>query len=285
MIRAPAFTAPAGISRTIAKVASGRVKCVNSTDLSGLLDSEGTTHLLRHYRVDLDRVAHKLPCVLRYDVAKTQAAIEILERHNIDIGKAVNRNPRLLSMAPDVLDARLHLLTELLGERMVQRAISSSVSLLSSNPDTLHRNIAMLTSLGLDAKMMVKRYPLVVTRTETVIHSRMYFFEFMGLDAVRIINAKPEVVHLSIERTLRPIVEYITKDMGRSLEEINECPRCFSTSLMLRLKPRHEYLILYAKTHDYSLNSICARTDLRFASLTTRSPGHYRQWFASQTSD
>jgi len=38
----------------------------------------------------------------------------------------------------------------------------------------------MLTSLGLDAKMMVKRYPLVVTRTETVIHSRMYFFEFMG---------------------------------------------------------------------------------------------------------
>eukprot|EP00669_Euglena_mutabilis_P011039 TRINITY_DN5718_c0_g1_i1.p1 TRINITY_DN5718_c0_g1~~TRINITY_DN5718_c0_g1_i1.p1 ORF type:complete len:191 (+),score=19.83 TRINITY_DN5718_c0_g1_i1:70-573(+) len=161
---------------------------------------------------------------------------------------------------------------------MVQRAISSAPSLLSFVPSKINKNMAMLTFLGLDARMTVKRFPLILTRNEQAIRDRITFFEERGLDAVRIINALPHVVSYDIHRKLRPLTEYITQEMGRSLEEINECPRCFSTSLEQRLKPRHEYLKLHGKRQDYSLSSLCATTDNRFVAFCDRSVEHYHQW-------
>jgi len=171
-------------------------------------------------------------------------------------------------MAPEVLDLRLASLKELLGEQRLPQAIANSPSLLCLLPNTPQNKMAMLTSFGLNAHTTVKRHPMILSRSEHAIRSRLTFFEESGLDAVRIINAKPHVLCYDIQRTLLPIIQFITKDMGRTLDDINKCPRCFSASLEQRLKPRHEYLKLYGKRQDYSLGVICGFTDERFASLT-----------------
>lgn len=203
-------------------------------------------------------------------------------RHNIDIKKALNRHPKLLSMATITLDERVEYLKILMGERRLQHDIGSSLALLAYAPTWLDRNLVMPTSLGLDAKMMVKRYPLTLTHSEEAIRTRITFFKESGLDPIRIINAVPHVTGYNVQRKLRPIVEFITEEMGRSLEEITHCPRCFSVSLTDRLSPRYKYLILHGRRNDYSLNSICSTTDDRFASLTGQTPDHYRQWLTGR---
>jgi len=248
----------------------------------GAPDYEGTAKLLQFHGVVLDNVARKYPYALRYDFAKMAAAIRTLNRHSIDIGKAINRCPQVLSIPPEVLDARFQSLNKLLSEWTLQHDIKNSLSLLSLTTSTLESKMAMLTSLGLDARRMVKRCPRILASSKVSVRSHMTFFEEIGLDVVRILNAAPEVVCLSIERTLRPLVGYITKDMGRSLVEIYTGPRCFSTSLEHRLKPRHEYLMLHGKRKDYSLGVICSSTDERFILLTDQSLDHYRLWLAAR---
>jgi len=248
--------------------------------IDGAPDCVGTSELLERQGVNLGKVARRYPFALRYDAAKTEAVIRALDRHSINIGKAVNRYPKLLGIGPEMLDARFHSLAALFSERMLQQAIGDCLSLLSYPPSTLERNMAMLTTFGLDVGVVVKRYPRILTRTEHAIGSRITFFREIGLEPVRIINGAPHVTGYDVERNLRPTVEYITKDMGRSLEEINRSPRSFGTSLEHRLKPRHEYLMLYGKRKDYSLGVICSTTDDRFVLLTDRSLKHYCEWLA-----
>lgn len=190
----------------------------------------------------------------------------------------INRHPALLSMTPKHLEARVSALAELLGETQLQRF----PALLSYIPDTLQNKMTMLTSLGLDARTAVKRFPLILTHREQAIRNRMTFFEERGLDAVRIIKGHPRVISYDVQRTLHPAIEYITKDMHRSLEEINRCPRCLGTGLEQRLKPRHKYLMLHGKRKDYSLRTICSSTDESFFRLTDQPPDYYRQWLAAR---
>jgi hypothetical protein len=219
--------------------------------------------------------------VLRCDVASIQAVIDTLSRHNINVTKAINQFPQLLRIPPEVLDARIQFLKGLTGKPKLPNCIA--VSLLTCLPLTLQNKISMFSSLGLDVKAMLRLHPSVFTQSEQAVHRRMSFFREIGMDPIPIINAKPQVVGYHVERKLRATVEYITNIMGRSLEAIAKCPRCFSASLESRLKPRHEYLKLHGKRHYYSLSTICATTDARFVLLTNSSLEQYHQWLASRT--
>jgi len=253
------------------------------TSNSGTHENEGTSRLLQCYGVDLEKVSRKYPYALRYNVAKTQAAVEVLTRHNIDVRKAFGRRPQLLSLAPQVLDTRLILLKKLLGDQRVPHAIANCPGVLGLLPSTVNTKSALLASLGLDAKVLSRRLPQILTCSEFAIRSRISFFDEVGLDALRIINGKPEVVLYDIQRTIRPTIEYITNEMGRSLEDINNCPRVFGTSLERRLKPRHEYLKQHGRRQDYSLSSLCASTDTRFVLLLSdRAQEDYRRWLATR---
>jgi len=244
-------------------------------------DHKGTAQVLQRHRVRLDKVAQKYPHALRYDVAKTEAMIQVLTMHDIEVGKAVTRNPAVLSMAPETLHMRLEALEGLVGERM-PHVVASSPTLLGLLPYTLETKMNLLVSLGLNANLILRRSPRIFTHSEQSMRQHVLFFKDMGLDTVRIINAKPDALNLRIERTLRPLIDYITIEMGRSLDDINKCPRCFSTSLEQRLKPRHEYLKLHGKRQDYSLRVICGFTDERFVTLTDQTPDRYCLWLAAR---
>jgi len=238
--------------------------------------------MLERNGIDPEKMANKIRSARHCDVTNVQAVITTLNRHNIVAVNVITKYPQLLRIPPHVLDGRAEALKRLLGELQMPKAIGKYPTLLGLITHKLEIKMRMLTSLGLDPHLMVKRCPAVFGHSEHAIHSRLVFFEKMGLDAVRIINKAPEVVGVGIQCSLRPLIDYITKDMGRSLEEINKCPRCFSTSLEERLKPRHEYLKLYGRRQDYSLSTICCITDDRFAKITNQTPDHYRRWLPAR---
>lgn len=66
--------------------------------------------------------------------------------------------------------------------------------------------------------------------------------------------AYPQFIGFSIESKLRRSIEFITKDMGRPLQEISRNPSCLSISLDQRLKPRYHYMMEHGKRHDFSLS-------------------------------
>jgi len=91
--------------------------------------------------------------------------------------------------------------------------------------------------------------------------------------------AQPPIISMNIDRKLGPTIEFITKKMGRSLEEINRAPVCFSISLTRRLKPRYFYMMAHGRRKDYSLGTLCTPPDDRFAWLVAGQPvQHYRHW-------
>jgi hypothetical protein len=68
---------------------------------------ENTTQLLQYHGVDTAKIHNTFRNILNYDVQKTAGIVDVLTRDNIDIGKAVGRNARLLSRPPEVVSARL----------------------------------------------------------------------------------------------------------------------------------------------------------------------------------
>jgi len=288
MIRGSTHLALGGTYHRLAQLCGGVCKLHATRSESGSGQKlppviyETTAQLLSSHGVDLKKVARRCNSALQCDVANAQAVITTLKKHDINAIKMIESNPRLLRIPVELFDARIVALKGFLGER--PKAIANAPTLLGHLSHTLEYKIPLLTSLGLDAKKLIRRYPMVLGHKVQSASVRISFFEETGLDAIGIINGFPHVIGYDIGRKLRPIVEYITKDMGRLLEEINKCPRCFSTSLELRLKPRHEYLMLCGRRQDYSLGVICGSTDAKFVTLTNQTFDHYRQWLLARTS-
>jgi len=197
--------------------------------------------------------------------SKTEEVINVLMKHAIDIKKAVHGHPELLSIAPNVLDARLEVLRNS-GIDVVEVA-ARRPRLLSLLSMTVESKMILLSSFGHDAKKLVRRNPAVLTYSKAAILDCVKILNDNRLDAARIIRGEPTVIGM---RSLLPAIEFITKDMGRSLEEINRCPRSLTTSLEKRLKPRHRDMMMFAKRKDYSLSTLCASTEQRFEQILAR---------------
>lgn len=148
------------------------------------------------------------------------------------------RQPSVLNISPEVLWDRI----EMLKGRGFPIPINRTPTVLRLLPPTVERKLRLLTSLGFDATAVARRGATLVTRSEQAIRDHVAFLEGSGLDAVRILTACPTVLSCHIDRKLRPIIEFVTRDMGRALKDINTCPRCLITSLAQRLRPRHEYM-------------------------------------------
>lgn len=91
--------------------------------------------------------------------------------------------------------------------------------------------------------------------------------------------AQPQVIGRDIARTLRPTIEFMTMDMGRSLEEINRNPVSLLCSLENRIKPRYRYMMAHRRRKDCGLGTLCTLPDERFAWLVAKQPTqHYIEW-------
>jgi len=227
---------------------------------------DSNAQLLQHHGINTNKVTKRYRFALRYDPSKTEAVINVLMRHAIDIKKAVNGHPELLSIAPNVLDARLEAV-KTSGIDVVEVA-ARRPRLLGLLSVTVESKMMLLSSLGYDAKKLVRRNPAVLSYSGEAILGCVKCLNSQGLDASRIIRGEPTVIGM---RSLLPTIEFITKDMGRSLEEINRCPRSLTTSLEKRLKPRHRDVMMFAKRKDYSLGTLCTSTEQRFKQILVRS--------------
>jgi len=230
--------------------------------------------------VDTTKILMRCGNILNSDAMRTAAVIQILAINNIDVGKAIRRNPKLLRLSPEVLAARLDSLRALGIDG--PRAIKQQPTVLNLLSHTIEKKTLFLFSIGFNAKALIHRSSKVLTFSKDAIRSSIEFLKGNGLDAMRILGTQPTLMGSHTNRRLRPMIEFITKDMGRSHEEINRCPRCLTASLEQRLKPRYRYTVLYGKRKDYSLNTFTAATDKNFVWTVAHQPlDHYRQWCKS----
>lgn len=75
--------------------------------------------------------------------------------------------------------------------------------------------------------------------------AKMRFIRSMGLsyeESARVCGRFPAVFGYSIENNLKPKLEYLVREMKRSVEELVEFPQYFAFSLENRIMPRHLHL-------------------------------------------
>lgn len=72
-----------------------------------------------------------------------------------------------------------------------------------------------LSQMGLKAAKVVRCCPSVFGFSEDRIRRTLAFLNGVGLDGVRAVNTSPMVLCYSVDRKLRPIVQFVTVEIGR----------------------------------------------------------------------
>lgn len=203
--------------------------------------------------------------------------LTFLQTPPINVTKAVEACPQLLYLPIETLQSKIDNLRSL-GVRP-EIVVQQFPQVLASSKRVLHKRFALLEELGLNAKRIFERCPTILAGSDGAFHAHIDFFERMGLDGKRIINAQPKVLGRNPDGGLLPVVEFITQIMGRSLEEINRTPSCFTYSLEKRMKPRYQYMLHHGVRKDYALSTLFTPCDQQFAWSVARQPlQHFRDW-------
>jgi hypothetical protein len=236
--------------------------------------------LLTQHGVDVEKVRRRCPAPLRYDVMRVEALLRFLSERHFDPAKTLNKYPQVLQMEPKVLASNLIFLQTLRID--LKKAVESCPMLLYLPTKTVQSKMAMWAQLGLNPETVLKRWPAMLTLSDDAIRRQVAFLQGLGLNAKRIVQRHPQVIGRSIEGTLRPTFDFITKDMGRSLEKIDRNPVSLLYSLENRIKPRYRYMMEHGIRKDYSLSTLLTCSDECFTWTIARQPvQHYHDWLKS----
>eukprot|EP00667_Euglena_gracilis_P013049 EG_transcript_13449 len=237
-------------------------------------------HVLQDNGVDVARAAKCYPSILKRRVATVQRTMDTIASCG-SVADIVNRDPRLLRASA----SNISLLSE------VSRLKSGTIP--SGN---VHAKVALLSSLGLDSRLLLKRRPGVLmlnagklqatvdylkclnVDVQKVVHSapalvglriesmqqRVQFLTEHGLDVVQCVNGFPTILALSVERKLRPILKFVVEEMGRSPSELNGAHSIWGYDLKGRLRPRFCYLKSLGQSAG-NLSTFGSCSDVRFA--------------------
>jgi len=245
------------------------------------------TNVFTQHGINPERVRRRCPAALHYDVTRIQTMLQFLSAKRLDPAKVINKRPQILQMNTKVVASNLVFLQML--PMNVRKVVEMSPELLSLPCHTIQTKIDALAHLGFVPETVLKRFPALISLDLDAIRSRIAFLHHLGLDyklivirsfpafglspatiqskftylidvgldAARIIDAQPSVLGRNIDRTLQPIITFSTKDMGRSLEKINQTPACLTYSLEKHIKPRYWYMMAHGRRTDFSLSSLC----------------------------
>ena len=106
--------------------------------------------------------------------------------------------------------------------------ITRCPAVLGLPPATLQAKVELLKALGLDPAKVVKHCPTIFNYSEARIRGTLAFLNGVGLDGRRIANNRPTVLCYSVDTKLRPIVQFVTIDMGRDICELQWHYACVS---------------------------------------------------------
>jgi hypothetical protein len=238
-----------------------------------------TGTVLAAHGVEVARVRRLYPHALRYPPARILATITALKDAKVDHVKALHRAPRLLGMDPQSWEARFAVFRELNLNPV--KAISTCPSLLCQPSATLRFHLDALSHLGLDAVQVVRLCPSVLNYSGDRIRGTLDYLHGLGLDSVRFVNRRPGVLCFRVDTKLKPIVHFVTVEMGRDIAELQHNPACLSLSLDRRLRPRYAFAALHSK-QMLGLSTLFFTSDLRFAKSIGRPLAEYEDWLSKR---
>jgi hypothetical protein len=261
------------VARPITAVSTQRMRGADAAPTAA-------SDLLTQHGVDIKKVRKRCPAAVRYDVTRVQSVLRFLSANHFDPAKTLNKEPQVLRVDPKVLAPNLALLQTLPID--VKKAVESCPRLLYLPIKTIQSKMDALALLGFNPEIMLGRCSAIVTRGDDTIRRHVAFLQEIGLDANRIVPRQPQVIGLDIDRTLRPTIKFLTKDMGRPLKEIEDTPTALLYSLKERIQPRHWYMMEHGTRKDYKLSTLLHCNDERYAWIVARRPlEHYHQWLKS----
>lgn len=140
-------------------------------------------------------------------------------------------------------------------------------NILESNVEfCLRPTLVYLRELGLEKlnSPTTLNAHLLNTRVEKL-EKKVTFLRSVGFsyeESARICVRLPAIFGYSIENNLRPKLEFLVREMKRSIEEAKEFPQYFAYSLEKRIAPRH--LLLRHINVKIKLNRMLLWSDKRF---------------------
>jgi hypothetical protein len=237
--------------------------------------------LLAAKGIPLDIVEARFPGVQQCDASNAGAILFTLESAGVKVCRAVTRHPHLLNRDPISLKERIELLDSF-GIN-IPKTTTHNPWLLTYRKQTVKEKFAFLHSRGLDPGTVVNGFPQVLGLRESHVCETLDFLQQAGLDPIRIVHSHPRVLGSTLQNKLRPIIIFITVEMGRPVEQLNRYPQCFNYSLTRRLRPRYQYALAH-HGRTLSLATLFRTTDAQFAWAVARCPAeHYLSWGASPT--
>eukprot|EP00667_Euglena_gracilis_P017059 EG_transcript_17905 len=217
--------------------------------------------------VDVKHVVEQFSVVLSGKVEAYEAVVKLLRDNGINVAKAVTSFPgvlgRRIPTLQTIMDAISHSGSSvadiinkdpiILRFSALDTSVILDLSASNASPRQMHPKAALFFSLGVDANLLLKRMPRVLTLSmdklqaavdylkalhvdvPVVVHrapsvlgfrleslqQRVHFLLENGLDVVRQVNGCPEVLYYNIDKKLRPILTFVVQEMGRSLPELN----------------------------------------------------------------
>ncbi|WOG84676.1 hypothetical protein DCAR_0103860 [Daucus carota subsp. sativus] len=156
----------------------------------------------------------------------------------------------------------------------VGASLEESCSLVLRCPGLLESNVEFclvptlvyLKSLGLEKLNLptTLNAHLLNTRVEKL-EEKVMFLQSVGFsyeESARVCARLPAIFGYSIEHNLRPKLEFLVREMERSIEEVKDFPQYFGFSLSRRIAPRHFHL--KDRNVKIKLNRMLLWSDNRF---------------------
>jgi len=251
--------------------------------------------------LDTAKIINRQPQILQMNPQVLASKLAFFQTLSTKPNKVVESCPQLLFSPTKTIQRKM----DMFRQRGVppELLLNRFPSIFALGDEAIQHRIAFLQHLGLDAKQIAKRGPPVYALSEKNIQLKFDYFSNLGFDAARIFNAQPgldripahsewrskrvpiypwtqpQVIGRSIDHTLPPTIEFLTKDMGRSLEEISRNPVCLTCSLTKRIKPRHRYMMAHGRRKDFALGTLLNSSEESFVWNVARQPlEHYRDW-------
>ena len=186
----------------------------------------------------------------------------------------MSRAPTLLYTKADTLEPRVAYLEYVLkmSRADVGRMVVRHPKLLTNNEAMLESRLIFLFQLGLEdehVRRMVLSHPQLLNYTPESMAPRVsWLMDEVGMDAdevVRTVTRLSQLFSLSVDNSLRPKFQYLTRELGGGKQTLLDCPTYLSLSLAARIVPRHRFLVARGRAATPFNVWEFIHADLRFA--------------------
>ncbi|KAJ7549953.1 hypothetical protein O6H91_07G076000 [Diphasiastrum complanatum] len=238
---------------------------------------EGVVDFLTSIKVpkgQIDKAITKYPLLLG---SSSDILLRMVRRLN-DLGVKSKRLGRVIAFSPQLLVRSPQEFNEVIvflekfGILLTEMGglIKKSPEVFASNIEkTLQVKTSFLQELGLSEERVshvLQSYPEVLSMSVASLKQRTDYLLSAGLsdkDVAFMVGGFPQILGYTVEAVFKPKLDFLVKDMGRSVNEVVSYPRYFSYSLEKRIKPRAR--VLENRKLNCDLKMMLALNDDQFA--------------------